>query len=75
MYCNHCENTLENCTCENLEERLDKAVETGHFDYNKCLKCGKHYARCKCDIPKLILASVYNRMKKDGVLLEEQKHD
>jgi len=63
MYCNYCEKPLKKCTCEDLEERLDTAVESGHFEYSKCRKCGKHYARCKCKIPKLMLASEYNRLK------------
>lgn len=57
MFCNVCEKDLKNCTCDNLEERLDAAVEGGHFDYNKCRKCEKHYARCKCEKPDLMLAS------------------
>jgi len=63
MYCNHCENDLKDCTCEDIEKRLDVAVQSGHFDYNKCLTCGKHYARCKCEEPQLVLASVYNVLK------------
>ena len=66
MYCHGCENNVKDCTCEDLEKRLDEAVQSGHFDYNKCLMCGKHYARCRCEKPQLMLASVYNALKKMG---------
>jgi|GEM_PF-1756633 len=65
MFCHNCQSELKNCTCDDLEDRLDKAVSLGHFDYNKCLMCGKHYARCKCKNQQLILASVYNTLDKN----------
>ena len=70
-----CENQLEDCTCENLEERLDKAVASGHFEYNKCAKCGKHYARCKCEEPELILASKYNVLKNLNKLIDKPEQN
>ena len=57
MLCTKCGNQLNNCTCDDLEKRLDKAVDSGFFEYKKCCLCKKHYARCKCEEPKFILAS------------------
>jgi len=51
MFCGKCQNSLIDCTCLDLEERLDKAVVSGMFVYRYCKTCGKHYARCKCNNP------------------------
>lgn len=63
MFCNHCNSALKDCTCEDLEERLDSVVEKGFFEYNKCTKCEKHYARCRCKKPHLIPASMHKSLK------------
>lgn len=59
MFCERCKNYLKDCKCEDLENRLDDAVKSGHFDYNKCIKCGK---------PDLIRASMYITLKSGGAL-------
>ncbi len=73
MLCIRCENQLQDCTCENLEERLDEAVASGHFDYKKCAKCSKHYARCKCEEPQFMLASQYNMLKDLNNIIDKPK--
>jgi len=52
MYCCKCNNDLIRCTCEDLEERLNRAVMGGGFVYRRCRLCKKHYSRCKCKKPK-----------------------
>lgn len=51
MVCMKCEKHLSECTCPDLEERLDGAVAGGHFVYKYCIICNKHYERCKCKEP------------------------
>jgi len=51
MWCMKCNKHLSQCTCSDLEERLDKATAGGGFVYRRCAKCGKHYERCKCKNP------------------------
>lgn len=51
MWCMKCNKHLSECTCADLEERLDKATSAGGFVYRRCGKCGKHYERCKCKNP------------------------
>lgn len=51
MVCMVCQKHLSECTCPDLEERLDKAVAGGYFVYKYCKKCNKHYERCKCKKP------------------------
>ena len=68
MFYTICENNLTDCNCEDLEDRLDDAVKSGHFDYKKCVKCVKHYDRCKCIKPDWIRASMYLTLKKMGAL-------
>jgi len=52
MFCMGCKNDLSQCTCPDLEERLDDTVLKGRFAYRRCKKCEKHYARCKCEDPE-----------------------
>ena len=53
MWCMKCQNELNKCICDDLEERLNGAVKMGGFVYRKCKKCGKHYSRCKCKKPNI----------------------
>ncbi len=49
MYCMQCNNDLSDCTCDDLQERLDNIG--GALVYKKCLKCDKHYEKCECKEP------------------------
>ena len=51
MDCMKCQKHFSECTCPDLEERLNKAVDAGVFVYRYCKKCDKHYERCKCEEP------------------------
>ena len=68
MVCTICEKNLTDCKCDDIEDRLEDAVKSGHFDYKKCARCGKHYDRCKCKKPVWIKASMYLTLKKMGAL-------
>jgi len=50
MFCGNCNQDFSKCECEGVEEKLDGIP---NFVYNKCKKCGKHYARCRCEEPDL----------------------
>jgi len=52
MWCVKCKKHISECTCEDLEERLNSAVGGGHFAYRYCKVCGKHYERCQCEKPE-----------------------
>ena len=43
MLCLKCHLHLSECECEDLEKRLNKAVDGGFFAYKYCKKCNKHY--------------------------------
>lgn len=64
MVCNQCGNLLESCTCPDIDERLASLRNAPHFIYKMCLKCKKHYARCRCEDPKWGTSH-------DGVSLED----
>lgn len=51
MACLKCQKTFDQCVCEDLEARLDTAKS---FVYKKCQRCGKHYARCRCENPDFV---------------------
>lgn len=64
MYCLRCQaESLKDCTCEDLEKRLNEAVKGGHFEYQICIMCHRHYQRCTCTMPSLMLASQYLKLK------------
>jgi hypothetical protein len=46
-----CKNDLSDCTCNDLTERLLK-VSGDVFVFKMCVKCQKHYAQCKCEVPE-----------------------
>jgi len=54
MACHVCNNDLQDCTCDDLEERFD-SIDS--FAYKKCGVCMKHYARCRCEIPSYFVSS------------------
>ena len=57
MWCVKCQKELGDCTCPDINERLASLAASPHFVYRACLRCGKHYARCKCIEPAWGLSS------------------
>jgi len=51
MWCGKCQKVLEECVCDDLEERISKITQSKYIAYKCCKKCGKHYALCKCKEP------------------------
>lgn len=56
MWCGKCEKQLAECTCPDINERLAGVAAKGFFTYKRCVRCGKHYERCKCDQPEWEIA-------------------
>jgi hypothetical protein len=52
MWCGKCNQELSDCTCKDINERLQKAAQGGNFAYRSCTNCGKHYSFCKCEKPE-----------------------
>lgn len=52
MLCAKCQSDLGDCICPDIDERLAGLAKSPYFIYRACLKCKKHYARCKCEEPK-----------------------
>ena len=50
MYCLKCNKHLSECTCGDIEERLDSLNDV--LVYKKCKLCGKHYSQCQYDTPE-----------------------
>ena len=55
MFCSQCSNDLADCSCTDLQERLQAAAQSPHFAYKKCSICGNHYAKCSCKVPKYVI--------------------
>lgn len=50
MFCGKCQRDLSDCDCPDLEERL---LSVERFAWPRCVKCGKHEARCRCPRPEV----------------------
>lgn len=57
MWCVKCNRDLSQCICADKKERINALMESPHLAFRVCLKCGKHYALCKCDNPKWGIAT------------------
>ena len=67
MFCVKCKNDLDDCTCEDREERMASLRNNKHFIYKMCRTCEKHYAFCKCETPDWTTSH-------DGVELKDVGH-
>jgi len=52
MKCGRCRKELNECLCEDIEERLDADLKAGHVTFKYCKKCDKQWQRCKCEKPE-----------------------
>jgi len=55
MWCMKCNHNLADCSCPDLQERLQSVTKNANFAYKKCAKCNLHYAKCKCEQPEWII--------------------
>jgi len=51
MKCGRCMKELNECLCEDIEERLKREANDG-VTYKYCKKCDQHWQRCKCEKPE-----------------------
>lgn len=51
MYCCRCQTHVSDCTCPNIDERLQLLRNGGIFLSKWCNLCNKHYSRCNCPVP------------------------
>lgn len=50
MWCTQCQKELSNCTCLDLQDRLN-GLRNSNVIFRKCLICNQHYSKCKCNHP------------------------
>lgn len=51
MWCARCRHDLSDCTCPDIDQRLQDLAKEGKFVYRMCGICGRHYDRCRCPDP------------------------
>jgi DTW domain-containing protein YfiP len=54
MFCSKCSKHMNDCICDDIDERWENLENNDHFIFRKCEVCGKHYSRCKCEDPKWV---------------------
>ena len=55
MWCTICSEHLSKCTCDDIEERLEKLANHPNLAIEYCNKCKKHHDLCKCEDPESII--------------------
>lgn len=48
MYCNKCSNSIKDCVCLDINNRLRELSDGEYVIFKWCLNCDKHYDRCRC---------------------------
>ncbi len=48
MWCMGCQKDLYECSCPDMEERMDKLAQCKHLLLPKCGRCEKIVYACKC---------------------------
>lgn len=54
MFCTRCKNTVVECECGDIEERLEQLAEHPNFATDRCRNCQSHPRDCSCDEYELI---------------------
>ena len=67
MFCMKCNHDLQDCTCEDINQRLSELSGGGHIVFRMCQICALHYSRCSCENP------IWVRSDNGGAL--EIKHE
>ena len=52
MWCGKCNHELFECTCPDIEERLNSLRTSKHVASHFCRKCDKHHSQCRCETPE-----------------------
>jgi hypothetical protein len=52
MFCCKCQSDLDECSCDDLQERMAKVSGPGGMVAARwCATCDNHYAVCQCAVP------------------------
>lgn len=49
MFCSRCSNSIVDCECGDIEERLERLSTHPNFVTSRCRECQKHRVDCTCD--------------------------
>lgn len=71
--CAKCSNTLRNCTCPDIDERLAELTKSPHLAYRWCQNCDKHYARCNCIFPFWIRSDTRKPMVEANLIQQKMQ--
>lgn len=52
MICTVCSHEIKNCTCGDIDERLEEIHNDANVIFKICRICSKHYERCQCKKPE-----------------------
>ena len=48
MFCAQCQHDISDCTCTDIEERLEKLGQHTGWVFERCCLCGRLKSRCLC---------------------------
>jgi hypothetical protein len=50
MYCTRCKHDVAECTCSDIEERLEALSKNKSWALERCAICGEFNPRCLCGV-------------------------
>lgn len=54
MDCPICKKGIKDCTCKDIDLRIEKLLNNPNFLFKFCSSCEKHAERCKCQDPVFV---------------------
>lgn len=51
MVCFECNKELADCTCPDIDKRMEELYNDNYLMFKICKHCRKHHQRCKCEKP------------------------
>lgn len=49
MLCTKCQNPIEECECDDIDERLRQIASSDYIETDRCFNCKRHREDCTCD--------------------------
>lgn len=49
MFCSKCHNPVQECECDDIDDRLEAISTTRNFVTDRCANCKEHRRDCTCD--------------------------
>lgn len=66
LTCITCEQTIDKCKCNDMDERLRELFGDPHILFHVCILCLRHFTRCKCKAPLFTTSDDFKIMNRNN---------